>query len=232
MLLLCCATVYTSQAGGNASSDKELVDLLSKIKTADGYCYNVKVVSQVLGDNKSETMKMTNYQSRDQFVIYTKSDDAFFFLCRNGQFRVNVKEKTVYYHQFDSTAELTDLQKEWSAPLVGGLVDSFFLLNAKIAEKKKDKKTTHYKLKYTEDSGLKETNVTYNLQTSFFSTISYSFQRTRVFPGNKTVVIKQDVTMDNYRKKAPEDLQSLISDTKNMLAYLQNAYKGYVIKPI
>lgn len=232
VLLLQFGFINHTHAGNKATEDKELVNLLSQLKTADGYSYDITVVSRMDGMEKPETSKMTNYQSRTKMIVYSKSDDIILFVCAAGQFRVNVKQKEVFYHQCKDSSEVAELSQLWNDPSLSGLVDTFFLQRAHIVEKKNEKNMVRYKLRYPEDSGLKETNILYNKQTSFFSSISYSFERIKQYTAAQSAMIRQNVTMNNYKKTVPAEVEHLLEVSKDMKSYLQQTYKGYNIQPI
>jgi hypothetical protein len=225
-------------AQGNAKEDKTLVGLLDQLSEADGYTYQVNIFSEVVGKAKEkELMKMTNYQSRQSFIVYSKTDDILLFLCENGQFRVNHKEKEVFYAAFPKDAAALNEKKEalikqFSSYAVG----SYFLDAATIAGKTAGKLNITYKLRYPETSMIRDMLIDYNVKTSFFNRLQYTVEKpisgSASLETGKPAVMRQKVVMDGYVQAVPSQVRQLLESTRNLRSYLEQTYKGYQIQTI
>ncbi len=237
--ILFAASLPLATSGATpAREDRKLLELFAELNEADGYTYQISMSSQIVGDNKpKEIVKMVNYQSRKAFVIYSKSDEALIFLCGNGQFRINPKDKQIFYAQFPTDpAVLQRYKNNMLAQFSANAVDSFFLNGATITSKAATKNKLSYHLSYSPQSLIKDLIIEYDLQKSFFTSISYSVDKP--MPGSESLktgkisMMRQKVIMDHYESRTPPEVAQLLLATKDLQGYLERSYKGYKIEKI
>lgn len=237
LFLLFLAAPLPATASGDARNDKGLTAILAKLNEADGYTYTVSVSSEIIGrPGEKEVTKMVNYQSKKSFILYSKTDDMLLFLCDAGQFRVNIKDKEVYYAEFSRDPAVLQQQKtQMMAAFAAMSVDSFFLNGASVAGKADTKARVTYKLKYEPESMIRELVIDYNPQTAFFTSIQYSVEKAIAgssAPGQQPELVLQKVLMDHYVREIPVEVKQLLTDTRELKAYLERTYKGYHIERI
>ena len=237
-LLLCAALSTPAFATRTAREDHKLVEMVEQLNQADGYTYQV-VISSVIVDNPKETslMRMTNYQSRKTFVVYSKTDEMMLFICDNGQFRVNYKDKTIYYAAFPKDPAALQQQKDkLLAHFDSYSVQSFLLDNASVSGITSGKKNVVYKLTYPASSMIKNLAIDYDPGAAFFNSIIYTIEKpiagSESLTTSQPSVIRQTVVMDHYVKSVPGIVTQLIDGTKDLQSYLESNYKGYQLKKL
>ncbi len=228
----------TARAGQPAAEDRQLQEFLSRLSDAEGCAYQASITSQITGNKKEqEAMHMYNYQSRKAFIVYSKSEDALVFICEHGQLRVNPKEKTAYYAQYPTdTAALHQLKNRMLSRFSADMVSSFLLSGATISSKTINKGLISYKLTYAPEATLTGCSIICDQQRATVVSISYTMQRpiegSAGFGDNQASVMQQKVNMDHYEQKIPADVTNLLTDTKDIRAYLERNYQGYKIEKI
>ena len=238
ILLLSGSLTTTVFATGNARADNKLVEIVEQLNQADGYTYQVVVSSVIVGDPKEKTvMRMTNYQSRKSFVVYSKTDEMILFICDNGQFRVNFKDKMIYYAAFSKDpAALQQQREKLLAQFDSYSVQSFLLDNASVSGKTNGRKNLVYKLTYPGSSMIKNLTIDYDLSASFFNSITYTIEKpiagSESLTTSEPSIIRQMVLMDHYVKTVPTVVTQLVEGTKDLQSYLESNYKGYQLKKL
>lgn len=214
-----------------AVSDKQiLAGLFEVFKKQDNYSYQATIISKVEGANtKADTIHMLNYQSKQDFVLYSRSEHDLFFMNKAGQFRVNKKLQTIYYVLYKNEAESAEAMKAYASPQVAQLIDSFFIGKATSITRKSEKTQVRFLLKYPEQSMIRDMSVVYSTRDSFFKSIHYTMARPS--SDGRTQVI-QSLLMDHYESKMPEEVRELIDRSSDLHGYLLTTYKGYTIKAI
>jgi len=229
MPVLCCVSLLCN-AAGNSNKIQPLDSLMLQLKNADGYAYDITVLSWLPDKKHPDTTLMTNYQSRKDIVLYAASGKDLFFLCSHGQFRIDDAGKVIYFHPIKDTAELAALQHDWQDPGQLGLLDSFFLKNARVAEQKNKAGKTKYVLKYPADMLLQQATFSYDQAKRFFTAISYTMVRPLNVPGRADLKANQQVTMNNYRQHPPPLVPLLLAQGDHLQDYLQQHYKNYSLR--
>jgi hypothetical protein len=229
VLLLCCLLGQHAAAGGNSTGEDQLRTILAKLSTADGYSYDTRIRTLMPGTQQADSAKMTNYQSRSQRVIYARSDKDFFFLCPQGQFRVSERDRQVYYKHFDDS-DRAGLDRQWSSVSSNRLLDSLFLEHVLSLQKKSERGVLKFRLRYAAGASLQSAVISYSEAAAFVSRIQYKLEQSRAIPGGNAARVQQEVVMDNYRQKPPDDLSHLLSGMNDLEHFLQQTYKGYTLQ--
>lgn len=224
--LLCCCCCRAQQQ--DAAKDVFLRDVFRRISAADGYHYQVSVRSLMSDTQKLAPVITENYQSRSRFLIWSRSDEAVFFVCEQGQFRVDHNLKTIWYKQYSGAALLAELRQAYD--LQGtGLLDSLFLNGAVVRKKTSAGGKISYKLSYPGHMMLRDLDLVYVPRDSFISSLSYTMDRPM---GKSPVRIRQVVTMDHYKKEIPEEVKRLLSAAADLEQWLKQSYNGYSLQKI
>jgi hypothetical protein len=227
------STVFTvsAQHGPKAKDDKQLVGIFAGLTKIDGYAFHITQRSSLVEDTqKAVTVTMNNYQSKDAFVMYSNSDNGLLFLSERGQFKVDYAKKSVYYRLFDNDSLLASAKQQYTGQFQN-VLDSLFLADAVILQKKETKKNVSYRLKYPEQSTVKAFNIVLRLSDAIPETVSYTIDRP-LNANTKGIWVRQQLTIDHYQHGMPEEVRSLIAATKNLYPYLQQKYAGYTLQKI
>jgi hypothetical protein len=232
-----CSQVHAVKpAGPAAAKDQPLVELFARLKNTEQVFYRTTVIKSLVGQPKeADTMVMESYQSHASALQFSRSKDFLFFLNRNGQFRVNFKDREIYAKTFGADSATQSHLKE----VIGGQtslpVDSLLLAGAIISSKISNSKIVSYQLKYPAGSPLKAFSISYNPQTGQFEKITCSMERRISYPGatnSEPVTIRQTVTMSHYSSKMPDEAVQLAAKSTDLLPYLKEAYPGFRINQL
>jgi hypothetical protein len=226
-LLFCC---NSAEAQRDADKDEQLRDIFHRIAAADGYHYRVSVSTVARDTQKLAPAVTENYQSREQFLIWSSSAEALFFVCPNGQFRVDHINKAIFYKQYNGDQELAEARNAYDAA-TSGLLDSFFLKGAVVDRKTTVKGKLNYRLSYPHHDMLRSLNLVYIPGDSFIRSLSYILER----PLNAKAArigLRQVVTMDHYKKEMPAEVRRLLSQAGDLEQFLKGAYTGYSLQKI
>jgi len=230
-ILMVAAQPVLAVMANNSGNKRQLKTMFELLKKEDNYACEITITSELEGDKKAQkdTVHMTNYQSRQGWVMFTRSDNDLFFASKKGQFRVNKKRKTAYYTVFENDSVATEVIKTYSNPQLVGLIDSFFLGKATSVDRRQEKAGIHFVLKYPDESSIKEMHLVYNTRDAAFVSISYTYER--VLPDGHAKML-QRIQMNHYRHEMPAEVSLLIANTADLHGYLLTTYKGYTIKAI
>jgi hypothetical protein len=230
---LFCAIALTADAQKNtkAKDDKKLLELFDVLKNADGYSYQIAVQSSIAGDTQKTLLQTRiNYASKSAFIIYSKTENELFFLCSKGQFRVEKDKKTVYYKTYDNDSILAQM-KHYYAQQMAIAMDSIFLTDALIAQKKTINKNVFYQLIYPPYAVVKDFNILARNSDGMPERLQYTIEQASN-PNANSIRVRQQLTMDHYRHAMPEEVKKLVTDTKDLFQFLQQKYAGYTLNKI
>jgi hypothetical protein len=224
------AGVISTSAYATGKLDKELMNIIQKLSSADNYCYALTITSVIQGKPaEKETQKYLNYNSKEQFLSFSGSNQAVIFINRNGMFKADIQEKQVYYVQFNDSS-----RQQWQkfAENASGKIDSVLLHDATVVSKISGKATVTYKLKYPAQSEIKEMSVVCNTRSGSVNSISYTIVRPLAGTTHPDVTVKQTVTMDHYEQNMPQEVKNIMAEGNDLYAYLQKSYAGYAISKL
>lgn len=221
----------TASPADEAMKDKGLLAMMKQLKEADGYTYQLSVTTFTTGkQTKTEVFRMLNYQSLTDSLIYSSSPETILFVCPQGQFRVNFKERVAYYAIYDNGNGIKAMMQTAS----GLALDTMFLSNAKVASRKEDSRNLSYRLTYPKGSMITGMEIVY-AKNSFFNSISYTIERPMAaFAGDidKSPLVRQQVMMNGYERKRPPEIAAILPQMNDIKAYLERTYKGFKIERI
>jgi hypothetical protein len=220
-----------AQGKTKANEEKKLIQLMEALKKADGYSYRIGIQSAIAGDTQKTPLQIKlNYADQSRFIIYSKSENELFFLCSEGQFKVDNIHKTAYFKAFESDSALAETKNLYLKQMAV-VMDSLFLTNATIADKKVTKKNIFYRLSYPPYSAIQSFNILARLADNMPEKIQYTIDQNSN-PDPNSIKIRQYLTMDQYKKEMPKDLFEILANTRQLYQYLNTKYPSYTIQKL
>lgn len=212
-----------------AMKDTVLVSLIKKLQDTEGYTYNTTITNTLLSEpSVKKVEKMTTYSSLTDFVNYSRSEASLFFMCDRGQIRVDHGERTIYFLAYNDSS-LNSAKKMTAVMRNTMQMDSFFLAEALVDNRKEQAGKVSYQLTYPETSMLRSMTLSYQ-KGKFFDKISYRVDRRAGYLTDD--LVRQDVIMDSYVLGMPQEVRSLLAEKHDLTTYLSRTYPGYELKTL
>lgn len=232
LFALICSLSIPSLASNKQQAKAMLSDVLSSLATIDAYAYHAEIatylerVEDTINKKEYALDTMYCYFSKTDYVHYLNTAGTLYIACKLGYFNCNYKSKRILYHVFRNDSALLAYNKNVQASSTIKLIDSVLLEKATIKKVKKKGVLTYYDLVYPKDNFVEQTQIIVNNQLHFIHGLTYSY--TQHFEHGITE--KKTITVSNYSKKEPEQLNILLSSMHNNLKnYLERQYIGYAL---